>query len=100
MDSSIIHDNIYSLIHKKSCTKSYHSDIKYHMTLNIIYSVAVDSPHSLSPRPEARGWILTEFMICNILECCCTLGLQFKILIVFEILNGTSYLHMHVSFEG
>ena len=28
-----------SLIHKKCHLKNYHSDIKYHMTLNIIFSV-------------------------------------------------------------
>jgi hypothetical protein len=37
--SSIIHDAICSLIHHKCHPKSYHSDIKYHMTLNIILSV-------------------------------------------------------------
>ena len=31
--SSIIHDNICSLIHKQCHPKSYHSDIKYHMSL-------------------------------------------------------------------
>ena len=39
VDSSIIHDNISSLIHKKCHPKSYQSDIKYHVTLNIIFSV-------------------------------------------------------------
>ena len=39
MNSSIIHDNIHSLIHKKFHLKSYHGDIKYHMTLNMIFSV-------------------------------------------------------------
>ena len=34
------HDNICSLIHKKCHPKSYHNDIKWHMTLNIIFSVA------------------------------------------------------------
>ena len=38
-DSSIIHDNTCSLIHEKCHLKSYHSDIKYHMTLNITFSV-------------------------------------------------------------
>ena len=41
MNSSIIHDNICSLIYKKCHLESYHSAIiKYHMTLNIIFSVA------------------------------------------------------------
>jgi hypothetical protein len=39
MNSSIIHKNNCPLIHKKCHPKSYHSDIKYHMTPNIIFSV-------------------------------------------------------------
>ena len=39
MNWSIIHYSICSLIHKKSHPRSYHSYIKYHMTLNIIFSV-------------------------------------------------------------
>ena len=39
MNSSIIHDNICSLIHKKCHSKKYNSDIKYHMTLNNIVCV-------------------------------------------------------------
>jgi hypothetical protein len=39
MNTSIIHDNICPLNHKKRHPKTYHSDIKYHMTLNIIFSV-------------------------------------------------------------
>ena len=34
MKSSIIHSNACSLIHKRCHSKRYHSDIKYHMTLN------------------------------------------------------------------
>ena len=41
MNSSIIHDNICSLGRKKCHPKSYHSDIEYHMTLNVIFSVAL-----------------------------------------------------------
>jgi hypothetical protein len=41
MNLSIIHDNICSLIHEKCHMKSYHSDIKYHMTLSIIFSVVI-----------------------------------------------------------
>jgi hypothetical protein len=43
MNSSIIHDNRCSLIHKKCYPKSYQSDTKYQMTLNII-SCAVSLP--------------------------------------------------------
>ena len=39
MNSSIVHDIICKFIHKKCHLKSYHSDIKYHMTLNIKFSV-------------------------------------------------------------
>ena len=42
MNSSIIHDNICSVIHKKCHSKNYHSDVKYHTTLNGISSVACD----------------------------------------------------------
>ena len=38
MNSSIVHDNTCSLIHKCHL-KSYRSDIKYHLTSNIIFSV-------------------------------------------------------------
>ena len=40
-NSSIIHGNVCSLIHKKCHPKSCHSDIKYHMTLNIVFSASV-----------------------------------------------------------
>ena len=46
MNSSIIHDNICSLVHKCNL-ESYHSDIKYHMTLNIIFSVACSKAEAL-----------------------------------------------------
>ena len=46
MNSSIIR-NVCSLIHPKCQPKRCHSDIKYHMTLNTIFSVAVSSPYSL-----------------------------------------------------
>ena len=39
MNSSSIHDNICSLIHKKCHLKSNRSDIKYHTTLNITFSI-------------------------------------------------------------
>jgi hypothetical protein len=39
MNSSVIHNNICSLSHKKCHPKNYSSGIKYHVTLNNIYSV-------------------------------------------------------------
>ena len=36
MNSSIIHDNVCICVHKKCHPERYHSDIKYHMTLNIM----------------------------------------------------------------
>ena len=45
MNSSIIHDSICLLSHKCH-PKSYHSDIKHHMTLNIIFTVAPAQPHN------------------------------------------------------
>ena len=41
MNSTIIHDSICSVIHKKCHLKSYHSDIEYHITLNVIFSVVL-----------------------------------------------------------
>ena len=38
---SVIHDNICKLIYKKCLKKSYHIDMKYHMTLNTIFSVHI-----------------------------------------------------------
>jgi hypothetical protein len=35
--------NICLLIHKKCHPKSYHSDMKYHMVLNIVFSVAMSN---------------------------------------------------------
>ena len=46
--ATFIHDNIFSLIYKKCHPKSYHSDIKCHMTLNTIlsvFNVLVESLH-------------------------------------------------------
>jgi hypothetical protein len=58
MNSFIIHDNIHSLIHKKCHPKSHHSDIKYHMTLNITFSVAIDFPCSLICKIRKwKNWI-------------------------------------------
>ena len=39
-DSSIIHDKICKLINKKCHPKTYQSDIKYQMTLDMIFIVA------------------------------------------------------------
>ena len=41
MNSSIIHDDIGSLLNKNCHTESYHGDIKYNITLNIILSIVV-----------------------------------------------------------
>ena len=38
---SIIHDNVCKPINTKCDPKTYHSDIKYHTTLNIIFSVVL-----------------------------------------------------------
>ena len=39
MNSSIIHDIICSLLHKRCHPNSYHSDVTYHMILDIRFSV-------------------------------------------------------------
>ena len=41
--SSIIHDHICSLIHKKCHPKNYYSDMNYLVTLNIIYIVLINT---------------------------------------------------------
>ena len=41
---SIILDSICSVIQKKCHPKRFHNDIKYHMTLNTIFSTIVGSP--------------------------------------------------------
>ena len=41
MNSSIIHDNISSLVHKKPQLKNNHSDIKYLMILDTTLSVVL-----------------------------------------------------------
>ena len=40
MNSSIIHDSMCSLMHKRCHPKGYHRDIRYHVTLTTIFSVA------------------------------------------------------------
>ena len=62
MNSSIIHDNICSLILKKCPPKSYHSDTKYHMTQNIIFSV-VESKYTAYC---IKCHLLLLIMQCNI----------------------------------
>ena len=60
MNASIIHDNIYSLIDKKCHLRSYHSDIRYHITLNIIFSVLRGYQTSISRDPTLQ--ISTSFI--------------------------------------
>jgi hypothetical protein len=56
MNPSIISDSICKLIHKKCHLKSYCSDVKYHMTLNIIFGVPSLLPTKL--RYVAILWAL------------------------------------------
>ena len=51
-NSSIIHDNMCPFIHKKCPLRSYHGDIKYHMTLNTIFSVVSKTPPSSHRQQE------------------------------------------------
>jgi hypothetical protein len=44
MNSSIVHDSICKLIHKTCHLRSYHGDINYHVTLDIIFSVVGWTP--------------------------------------------------------
>jgi hypothetical protein len=61
MNSSITNDNICWLIHKKCHPKSYHSDIKYHMTLNIMFSVV----GTCEPYPTGFPLHLGGFVLIN-----------------------------------
>ena len=62
--SSITHDNICSLVHKKRHPKSCYSDIKYHMSLNITFNVVVGSQPW---RGQHSYWILSILHIMSIL---------------------------------
>ena len=46
--------SICSLIHKKCHPKNYRSDIKYHMTLHFIFSVATYLPTGIPPTWQVR----------------------------------------------
>ena len=49
MNSSITHDNVCELIHKKRHPKIYHGDIKYNMALNKIFNVVTPIFSNLGP---------------------------------------------------
>ena len=80
MNSSIIPDNICSLIHKKGHLKSYHSDKIYHMTLNFIFSVVLmlnrtlnasfepHLPKVLSCRHPCHAWHLGLGTPCEVVR--------------------------------
>ena len=55
MNLSIIHEDIYSVIHKMCHPKSYHSDIEYDMTLNITLGVMFSFPKLTSPNTKAAS---------------------------------------------
>ena len=57
MNSSIIHDNFCKLIHEKYHPQSYHRDIKYLMTLNIICSVGRSCIQSSMTTQGVSQWI-------------------------------------------
>ena len=54
MNSSIIHGRICSLIHKKCHPKSCHSDIEYHMILNILFGAVTISKRSVKVDDRRR----------------------------------------------
>ena len=59
-NSSIIHNNICSLIHKKCHPNSYHSDIKFHIALNIIFSGGLKVGEHILPDVQFQlieGWL-------------------------------------------
>jgi hypothetical protein len=70
MNSANIHDNICPLIHKQCHPKGYHTDIKYHMTLNITVTILIQSnPECFQVQPvtccELSGF-LHQFEVCSI----------------------------------
>ena len=69
VNSSIIHDNMSSLIHNKCHPKSYHSDIEYHMPLNI--------PPTSCTHIDFKNWSFEELVMgveLNMCDVCVTLG--------------------------
>ena len=69
-NSSTFHNNIFSFNHEKFHLESYHSDIKYHMTLNIIFSVPTNFVHRehrhsnvLLKHDHARSEALSEALM-------------------------------------
>ena len=58
MNSSIIHDTICKLIHKKCHPKSYHSDIKYHMTLLLLFNLKVQTNSSINHLIKTMNLVL------------------------------------------
>ena len=61
-------DNTCKLFHKKCQYKSYHNDIKYHMTLNTIFSVVSNShkcnEHETMLLVEMKVWVTTMTTTC------------------------------------
>ena len=56
MNLSIIHDNVCSLLHKKCRPKRHHGDLKYHMTLIIMFSVMITyCPNVYLEGPNEQG---------------------------------------------
>ena len=60
MNSSITHDSVCSLIQKKCHPNSYHGDIKYHMTLNIIFSVVLAASKFTSQTKGENRLLVTD----------------------------------------
>jgi hypothetical protein len=59
LNSSIIHDNVCSLIYKKCHPKSYYGGIKYYVTSNIVFSVAFMHVQCFIYQAMTR-WIIFE----------------------------------------
>ena len=82
---TIIHDNICNFLYKKCHLQSYHSDIKYHMTLNITFSVGLAS----------WSLIVASIDMCSKQFLLCYSLLQFFFLLKKQISN--SYIRIFIS---
>ena len=81
--SSIIHDNICSITHKKCHHKSYHNDIKYHIILLIIFSFGCRFGWYFSTNLYGTGFWHKFFLLQKMMQfhAC-------KIVVIFQILQN------------
>jgi hypothetical protein len=74
------HDNIHTYVHKKCHLEIYHSDMKYHMTLYIIFSVV---------------YLSKDFEIFKILGCWDVDGLYYPAVKMVSLLSASLSMGFH-----